>query len=33
MSKLTYEDRIKIEALHSVGFSASKIAIELGKHR
>ena len=33
MSKLTHEDRIKIEALHTAGLSASKIANELGKHR
>ena len=33
MSKLTCEDRIKIEALHKAGLSASKIGIELGKHR
>ena len=33
MSKLTHEDRIKIEALHNAGLSASKIANELGKHR
>lgn len=33
MSKLTHEDRIKIEALNNAGLSASKIANELGKHR
>jgi hypothetical protein len=33
VSKLTHEDRIKIEALHNAGLSASKIANELGKHR
>ena len=33
MSNLTHEDRIKIEALHNAGLSASKIANELGKHR
>ena len=33
MSKLTHDDRIKIEALHNAGLSASKIANELGKHR
>ena len=33
MSKLTHDDRIKIEALHNAGLSASTIANELGKHR
>lgn len=33
MNKLTYEERVKIEAFHKIGFSANKIAIELGKHR
>ena len=33
MSKLTYADRVKIEALHEAGFSASKVAEQLGRHR
>ena len=33
MSKLTHDDRIKIEALHNAGLSASTIANKLGKHR
>ena len=33
MNKLTYEERVKIEALYKAGFSANKIAIEIGKHR
>lgn len=33
MNKLTYEERVKIEAFHTAGFSANKIAMELGKHR
>ena len=33
MSKLTAVERCKIEALYNAGLNASKIAIELGRHK
>ena len=33
MGRLTAEERCKIETLKKAGFNASKIAIELGRHK
>ena len=33
MRKLTNEDRCKIEALHKSGLNASKIAVQIGRHK